>query len=212
MSKTTSNTRGKILDRALELFNERGIEYVGMRELAADLEMRVSNISYYFPTKDDLVFQISQDLSASNAKIIVYHDEITMQLFLSTLQKVLRNQLRFRCMFLSFVHLMKQNKLIASSYKNTQKTRHNTIRANLENLVMGGFMVADQLELDFLTSNLSLISRFWISEAAISLRKSPDEELIQHYLVLVTRLLMPYSTKKGRLECEEFLLSSQHKM
>ena len=47
-------TEEKILSKALELFNARGIEYVGLRELAGILEMRVSNITYYFPTKDEL--------------------------------------------------------------------------------------------------------------------------------------------------------------
>ena len=59
MSKLKTETRRKIRDKALEMFNERGIEYVGLRELAAILDMRVSNITYYFPTKDDLVYEIT---------------------------------------------------------------------------------------------------------------------------------------------------------
>ena len=50
------------MDKALEWFNERGIEYVGLRELASVLNIRVSNISYYFPTKDDLVYALSLEL------------------------------------------------------------------------------------------------------------------------------------------------------
>ena len=53
-------TKEKILSKALEMFNDRGIEYVGLRELAAILAMRVSNITYYFPTKDDLVNQLTK--------------------------------------------------------------------------------------------------------------------------------------------------------
>lgn len=44
-------TKERIVSKALELFNEHGIEYVGLRELAAHLGIRVSNITYYFPTK-----------------------------------------------------------------------------------------------------------------------------------------------------------------
>ncbi len=58
MSKPKLNTREIILDKALKMFNERGIEYVGLRELAGVLGIRVSNITYYFPTKDDLVYQL----------------------------------------------------------------------------------------------------------------------------------------------------------
>ena len=63
MSKLKMNTRDKILDQSLKMFNERGIEYVGLRELAGILDIRVGNISYYFSTKDDLVYELSQELS-----------------------------------------------------------------------------------------------------------------------------------------------------
>ena len=42
------NTKDKIRDKALEMFNERGIEYVGLRELAAILDMRVEQYHLLF--------------------------------------------------------------------------------------------------------------------------------------------------------------------
>ena len=53
--KKVSETEERIVTKALEMFNQSGVEYVGMRELAAALDMRVGNVTYYFPTKDDLV-------------------------------------------------------------------------------------------------------------------------------------------------------------
>src|SRR5215218_2536111 len=100
MSKTHMNTRDKIRGKALEMFNERGIEYVGLRELAALLDMRVSNITYYFPTKDDLVYQLSQELGKKNAAIIVEKKGITMRGFLDILHQVFQNHAQFRCLLL----------------------------------------------------------------------------------------------------------------
>src|SRR6476660_9287329 len=74
MSKLKTDTRSKIRDKALEMFNERGIEYVGLRELAGILDMRVSNITYYFPTKDDLVYEISMGLNQANSQVMVADD------------------------------------------------------------------------------------------------------------------------------------------
>ena len=48
MSKTLIRTDERIVSKALEMFNERGIEYVGLRELAATLKMRVGNITSTF--------------------------------------------------------------------------------------------------------------------------------------------------------------------
>jgi AcrR family transcriptional regulator len=188
------------------MFNERGIEYVGLREIAADLNMRVSNITYYFPTKDDLVYELSKELSETNAQIIVAGEKMTMEGFLKMLHQVFRNQLRFKCLMLSFVHVMKQNKRIATTYKETQKKRYATIKTNLKALVTGGYLVLDSKEdLEFLVSAVALISRFWISEAAVSFTQMSDEAQMKHYLVLVTKMLMPYATEKGKREMDVFL-------
>ena len=198
MSKTIMNTREKIVDKALKMFNERGIEYVGLRELAGLLDMRVSNITYYFPTKDDLVFEISRQLAVSNSQIIVEDKNITMEGFLNMLNHVFENHYRFRCLLLSFVHVMTQNKVVADAYKKTQSVRSATISSNVKALVTNGYLKVDDGELDFLVAAVSLISRFWISEAAISASHMEKDEQINHYLKLVSQLLRPYATAKAR--------------
>src|SRR3954467_14180289 len=147
------NTLQKILDKALEMFNERGIEYVGLRELASILNIRVSNITYYFPTKDDLVYSLSLELSKRNAEVIVERENLTMSAFLQMLHQVFQNHVMFRCLLLSVVHLMKQNKHMAAAYKNTQKVRTETMKSNLQALERSGYLKPkDETEMEFLVS------------------------------------------------------------
>lgn len=199
------NTRQKILDRALEMFNERGIEYVGLRELATDLDIRVSNITYYFPTKDDLVFQLSQELARKNSAIIVDTDHLTMAEFLAMLRQVFEHHYEFRGLLRSFVHIMTQNKLVLASYKKTQKDRKSTIASNIQTLSASGYLkVEGKDELAFLVSNIVLISRYWISEAAVFASELSKEEQINHYLSLITTMFVPYTSAKARKEIEAF--------
>jgi AcrR family transcriptional regulator len=200
------NTRGKILDQALKMFNERGIEYVGLRELAGVLDIRVGNITYYFATKDDLVFALSLELSKKNEAVIVAGKEITMRGFLDMMQQVFYHHIEFRCLFLSFVHLMEQNKMIAEAYKKTQTRRSSTIKDNLSTLAKSGYIqVKDEGDMDFLVSTLSLISRFWISEAAVSYKHLKPEAQMRHYLALIAKLMLPYATNAGEKDISGFL-------
>ena len=91
MSKTLIRTDERIVSKALEMFNERGIEYVGLRELAATLKMRVGNITYYFPTKDELVNRLSLDFSELNSMVMVNSNDITLRSFLEMLHIVFNN-------------------------------------------------------------------------------------------------------------------------
>lgn len=208
MSKLNISTKEKIVDKALEMFNERGIEYVGLRELAAILDMRVSNITYYFPTKDDLVFEISVRLRSENSKVMIASESITMRGFLEMMQQVFTNHLQFRCLLLSFVHVMEQNKLVYESYKKTQNTRNATIKSNVDTLVSSGYLrLKEEDEREFLVSSIALISRFWISEATISFRHLSSEAQMLHYLKLIARLLLPYSTARGKADIKTFIES-----
>lgn len=82
MKKHEVGLEARIVETALRLFNESGIEYVGMRELAAVLGIRIGNLNYYFPTKDDLVYRISLELAQQNSSTIVPVERITLPAFL----------------------------------------------------------------------------------------------------------------------------------
>jgi AcrR family transcriptional regulator len=200
------DTKARIQDKALEMFNERGVEYVGLRELAALLDMRVSNITYYFPTKDDLVYHLSLELNRLNSKVIVEKKDLTMLSFLDMLHQVFQNHVQFRCLLLSFVHLMKQNKVMAAKYSETQNVRNATFKTNIQTLAKSGYLeLKDNKDVEFLVSSIALISRFWISEAAISYQHLSVDKQIRHYLTIIATLLLPYATVKATKEIQAFL-------
>jgi AcrR family transcriptional regulator len=199
------NTREKILDKALEMFNERGIEYVGLRELAGILEMRVSNITYYFPTKDDLVYELSQELSRKNSAIMVEDKNMTMNDFLQMLRQVFENHYQFRGLLRSFVHVMTQNKLVLSAYKKIQDNRKSTIASNFHALAGSGYLkIENEEQLNFLVSTISMISRYWISEAAMFAMHLSREQQIRQYFLMIINLLWPYATAKSKKEITSF--------
>jgi AcrR family transcriptional regulator len=188
----------RIVAVALKMFNETGIEYVGMRELATALDMRIGNLTYYFPTKDDLVNRISLELAAENSKTIVPMTEVTMEGFFEMLTQVFTNHVKYRCLMLSFVHLMQRNALIAKRYSKTQVERNEAWVKNIQALKTGKYISADAKEVEFLVSSISLIARFWISEAAVSFRNVRDEQQIEHYIKMTARIFLPFATSKGK--------------
>lgn len=192
-------TEEKIISKALEMFNQRGIEYVGLRELASVLQIRVSNITYYFPKKDDLVNRLSMDLNKLNSEVVVENEHLTMLTFLEMFHKVFQNHVKYRCLLLSLVHILEQNKVISEKYKNTQRTRNETMKLTLIHLQQTGYLNSvSENKLHFLVSMLSLIARFWISEATVSFRNLSRDEQIRHYLILIVELFYPYCTETGK--------------
>ena len=203
--ESKSPTEKKIVQTALKMFNETGIEYVGMRELAAALEMRVGNLTYYFPTKDDLVNRLSLDLAEENNKTIVSLESMNIKAFFEMLRQVFRNHVKYRCLMLSFVHIMERNPIVAKRYGKVQSARNQTWSNNIQALREGKYISADAKEVDFLVSTIALIARFWISEAAVSFKNLSEDQQLQHYTRMIARIFLPFATGKGKRDLEELL-------
>jgi AcrR family transcriptional regulator len=57
----TLRRRREILEGASRVFRERGLHATGMRDIAAELDMHVGNLYYYFRNKQDLLAFCQQD-------------------------------------------------------------------------------------------------------------------------------------------------------
>ncbi|MES2764806.1 MAG: TetR/AcrR family transcriptional regulator, partial [Bacteroidota bacterium] len=85
-------------------------------------------------------------------------------------------------------------------------SRNETLKKNLLNLQKNKFLkTITEDEINFLVSSISLIARFWISEASVSFRGWPEEAQKEHYIGMIARILLPYATAKGKAEIEGFL-------
>jgi len=200
-------TQEKIIKRALELFNLKGIEYVGMRELAADLGMRIGNLTYYFPTKDDLVFSISRAYTESNSKI---HSDLPVTSLYDFLYKnklLFENGVKYQCLLLSMVHLMEQNPRIAANYQG------NIMQNRMSGLIHDIGLLEENKYLKFsceddkllIISSNSLQSRFWLSEAVLTESRQNLAAQLTHYLRMKAHLFRPYATKKGIGDIDRFI-------
>ncbi|MEZ5013922.1 MAG: TetR/AcrR family transcriptional regulator [Chitinophagales bacterium] len=204
------DTKEKILQRALEMFNEKAIEYVGLREIAKDLNMRVGNITYYFPTKDDLVMALIDGLRKRNEHLILYENTPGMLAFLQRLQQQYQNQLYYKCLLLSFVHIMRWNQRAAEMYRGLQDRRYNSIDKVLSLLHKNGYLNTEGMrQKDLLVNIFALHNRFWLSEAQISFSDLDDEAVMRKYLRNFALFLYPYATDKGIGDIDTFISSLQ---
>lgn len=205
------NTEAIILDRALELFNEKGVEYGGMRELAGILNMRVSNITYYFATKDDLIAAIAARLAEANGAIIQQHAPDSVKKLLEMYSIFFHNQYKYRCLLVSFVHLFNHHPGVAEQYKGTEKKRRQSLENILKRIQSKGYLkkVMDPTHIKLVIAHISLVSRFWISEARISYPDKDIEEVIKHYLLVLSEVFQPYVTIKGKKDIAEFCKAIQ---
>lgn len=208
MSSQKKLTADVILARALEMFNEQGIQSVGVREIARDLNLSPGNVTYHYAKKEDLVLAIARELSDLNSQTIqISRQPQDLVQFLEMFRALFENQYRYRCLVLSVVHVMEHYSAVAEHHKRTQTVRTGSFRDTLCHLRDAGSIrgnVEDQ-ELDRMAAHCSLVGRFWLSEYWLSDRSRPLEDAIRHYQSLLASVLLPYVTPTGRTELAAYL-------
>lgn len=70
-----SSTRDRILAAARARLIEHGIEEFALREIAESLGIKLSNLQYYFKTRESLIFQVLDNEAARDRATIKAHQQ-----------------------------------------------------------------------------------------------------------------------------------------
>ncbi|MBK6364804.1 MAG: TetR/AcrR family transcriptional regulator [Saprospiraceae bacterium] len=200
-------TEKQILKSSLKLFNERGYHDVGMREIARELNLSPGNVTYYFKKKDDILFTLLQEYSEQNTTFYEkYHTEsASIAGFLGLMKNIFYSQYQYRGVYIGNYIVQKEFQSTDSiNYKSTSERRKQTFQKMFTDLRAEGHINANDDDIDFLVSFITLFGRFWISEATI-FDKSPDvTQAIKHYIRLLVKELSLFATERGKLSIEQF--------
>jgi AcrR family transcriptional regulator len=205
MSKEKISTKEKIVAKALEMYNTHGIEYAGVRELAKELDMKGGNITYYFPTKNDLIRELTQRLSDTNEALLSQEKETSIYNFLDMHRSIYSNQYQYRALFISLPLLLKQDNEFARQYAERQVARKKAIYRQLKSLFLAGyFQTAKAQDLDTILHAITTTNRFWISEATVDEIIEDRVTAINTYINRLAGLLHIIATDKGKEEIKRF--------
>lgn len=205
MSKEKIPTKEKIVAKALEMYNQYGIEYAGVRELAKELNMKGGNITYYFPTKNDLIRELTERLSESNGAIFSRQTEPGIYNFLDKHRRIYLNQYDYRALFVSLPLMLKQDDEFAARYAQRQLERKKMLYNELKALFMAGyFNTAKSADMDTILHAITTVNRFWISEATVDGFIDDRQAAVNTYLERLAGLLHIIATDKGREEIKRF--------
>ncbi len=202
----SQNVKQKILDRALALYNEHGVPYVGVRELAKDLQLKGGNINYYFPTKEDIILALVQDFQRANETILNQEREHTFYHFLDIHQKVYDNQYNYRSIIVSRPLLLKQYFKVKEVYQEVSPVTKEGLFDELKVLLMSGFIQGSKVqELDAMLECIITMNRYWLSDVSIYDNNIDKEVVVSKYLKRIAGLLYLVANEKGRADIDRFI-------
>jgi len=197
----------QILQKALELFNEKGYVEVGVREIARALKISPGNLSYHFNKKEDLLLALLRQFSEKNSELYkdYYSRRPTNANFLELMKKIFESQYSFRGVYIGnqFVQTELQTR-DRFDYQSIAEKRVNMMREIFKYLHAADQISISEEDISFLVSHMTLFGRFWISEATLFNKSPVKDETITHYISLLAKQLSLFATEKGMRSIEKF--------
>lgn len=196
------NSKEKILQKALELFNNKGFANVSIRLIATELNISHSNLIYHYKTKNDIASALHNELLekaiALNTQAVTYTNFVE-GLFESTKQgfEILYDY-RFLMIDLNFI--LKENEALKMAFLQVEKVRakmyQDVITSAVENKHLRNELY--QNEYDFFIDQIKIFSDSWIVSSQIYHTDLTKKAIVDLYADLFIKMWFPYLTDSGK--------------
>ena len=187
------DTRQRILDASLAMFNAQGEPHVTTNHIADELEISPGNLYYHFRNKDDIIehlfarYEERMDtaLTAPQDRLPGLED-IWLQLHL-----VFECIWDYRFLYRDLVEILSRNRRIRLRFARILRRADDSAHQVMRGLSQAGVMRASAAELAGTATNVLVIATFWLNYA--SARGDKDEQMaIRDGIVQVMMLLAPF--------------------
>jgi AcrR family transcriptional regulator len=208
--------KNEILKAALELYNKKGLDNVTTRDIAKKINISSGNLTYHFPTRNDIVkalmdrllIEIDKALSVSFnspsiSSIVVAHHQCKI---------IIKKQLQYEFLFNKrYGELITTLPELQVLLQQVLVKRFDQWLALNEQMVNEGLAIAELIkDTDAHSHVLNIVGLYWHQEAAIYHPKMNQSEKVDYGLALIFQLYKPYLTKKGQSELEPLIKNLSH--
>lgn len=203
-------TRQRILDCSLAMFNAQGEPNVTTNHIADELEISPGNLYYHFRNKDDIIEQlfggyeqrVDAALTPPSGRLPELED-IWLQLHL-----VFECIWDYRFLYRDLVDILSRNRRLRIRFARILKRADDSAHQVMRGLSQAGVMRASAAELDAAATNILVIATFWLNYASV--RGEKDEQAaIRAGIVQVMMLLAPFLRDAERVHLNGLIAAYQ---
>lgn len=199
-------TKERIKQKATDLFNQKGVKNVTLREVAAVLEKSYGNVTYHYKTKNDLILELFEDMTIETTEIMKsFQFQNLLHGILDAPQKTFDISMKYVFFYVDYVEIRRSYKAVYLKAEESNTFRKKSFMKVLEQLQIQGILREELThnDLNYLMDLSGAMRTFFF----LNLRPEnfADLELKAKYTTYVNNLLKPYLTIKGLLEYEAYL-------
>lgn len=191
----SKQTREKILDASLSMFNGQGEPNVTTNHIADEIGISPGNLYYHFRNKDDIVeklfaryeTQMDQALLVPQGRLPTLED-VWLQLHL-----VFECMWSFRFLYRDLVDILSRNRKLKQRFARILDRASSSAAGVLRGLSKAEILRATDDEIRATSENVLLVATFWINYNTVrSVKPEQTQKELTHGIYQVMLLIAPF--------------------
>lgn len=204
-----NKTQVKILECALKMYNEQGIDSITVRHIAKELDIRHSNITYYYPKKDDIIEVLYHQMQREVDQVVSnIASSANVGFDLAVFEDTFDVLYKYRFVHINSGEIFKRLPELKEIYLKNRVKRNSIyleIANNLKKTNILDSSVGDEF-IEIFLQNVTLINDFWVVFCDINPVWKFKEQKAK-YLKLILSAFLPYLTEKGINDFKKMILA-----
>jgi AcrR family transcriptional regulator len=191
------DTKSKILDAALQLFNQEGVSNVTMRDIARLVGISAGNLAYHFKNKDFIIEALFHAMESEREKMLTEVQLIpSFENINRQVVQILSLTEKYQFFFLDALQLIRLYPKLADLQRKYIDTHVRYIKAMLDYSVGSGNLQAEEEPDRYyrLAHTVWMNIFFWIMQARI---RNTNDGIFEARQAMWD-LVKPYLTEKGK--------------
>lgn len=192
-------TKEKILATALALYNDKGVNVITSRHIAAKIGISPGNLHYHFKHTDDIIKGLYDILANEFEQLMLQAQKADITHFnafkaFSVYSATIAYNHRF--FFLNFVDIVNRIPSIKQHYKQIVTRRKKEFKAMFKKMTALGIFRSDIPESiwDALVVQIFIVADHWLAENE-GARQLKGNQAIKYYANVLDALFYPYLAK-----------------
>lgn len=193
-------TKQYILEKALNLFNEKGFGNVRLQHIADSAFVSVGHLAYHFKNKEDIIFTLykklkkRQELILTEFRVLPLFEDIDL-----LLHNVFQLQQQYRFFYLDTIDILRAFSEIAEKHRQLLNFQRQQMQFMIDFNFSRGSFIAPQYEGQYtdVAYNFCSMIDTWLNYQFIQGKNEPDENTFHKDLWSILRILF---TDMGNVE------------
>ncbi|WP_417444560.1 TetR/AcrR family transcriptional regulator [Joostella sp.] len=201
-------TKEIIIEAAIDLFNELGVQNVTSRSLAKKIGISHGNLDYHFNTKEALLIAIYEQMREEMTASYEFKEDqfSSFEHFHRLMMHIDKFQSKYRFFNLDVLEISRSNPEVAKILKGTLVNRKEQMQQFFNRFLEEGLIVMNEdISFERLQHTIRIIITFWLPQQELLIGYKTDQTGIMPKYIW--ELLIPVMTIQGKKEYHRILES-----